>query len=66
MPTIHWIGKEKVINHHMDVPFKVLEHFYDFDNGKQIREETSSSNKIIHDDNLKALKALLPEYEGKI
>ena len=26
MPTLHWIGKEKVINHHRDVPFKVLEH----------------------------------------
>jgi hypothetical protein len=23
MPTLHWIGKDKVINHHMDVPFKV-------------------------------------------
>jgi len=21
MPTLHWIGKDKVINHHMDVPF---------------------------------------------
>ena len=30
MPTLHWIGKEKVINHHMDVPFKVLEHAYGF------------------------------------
>lgn len=28
MPTLHWIGKDKVINHHMDVPFKVLEHSY--------------------------------------
>ena len=30
MPTLHWIGKDKVINHHMDVPFKVLEKIYDF------------------------------------
>jgi hypothetical protein len=35
MPSLHWIGKDKVINHHMDVPFKVLEHSYGFDNGKQ-------------------------------
>ena len=66
MPTLHWIGKEKVINHHMDVPFKVLEHSYGFDNGKQTKKETQSGNKIIHGDNLEALKALLPEYEGKI
>ncbi len=66
MPTLHWIGKDKVINHHMDVPFKVLEHTYGFDNGTQSEEETNSGNKIIHGDNLEALKALLPEYEGKV
>lgn len=66
MPTLHWIGKDKVINHHMDVPFKVLEHSYGFDNGTQTQQETKSGNKIIHGDNLEALKALLPEYEGRI
>lgn len=66
MPTLHWIGKEKVINHHMDVPFKVLEQSYGFDNGTQTSTETQSGNKIIHGDNLEALKALLPEYEGQI
>jgi len=66
MPTLHWIGKDKVINHHMDVPFKVLEHSYGFDNGKQAIEETGGGNKIIHGDNLEALKALLPEYERRI
>jgi adenine-specific DNA-methyltransferase len=66
MPTLHWIGKEKVINHHLDVPYKVLEPTYGFDNGSQKNEETRSGNKIIHGDNLEALKALLPEYEGRI
>ena len=66
MPTLHWIGKDKVINHHIDVPFKVLEHTYAFDNGKKTEIETNSGNKIIHGDNLEALKALLPEYEGKV
>lgn len=66
MPTLHWIGKEKVINHHQDVPYRVLEHSYGFDNGKQTNAETNSGNKIIHGDNLEALKSLLPEYEGKI
>ncbi len=66
MPTLHWIGKEKVINHHLDVPYRVLEHSYGFDNGKQTDNETNSGNKIIHGDNLEALKSLLPEYEGRI
>ncbi len=66
MPTLHWIGKEKVINHHMDVPYRILEHSYGFDNGKETAEETGSGNKIIHGDNLEALKSLLPEYEGGI
>ena len=66
MPSLHWIGKEKVINHHMDVPFKILEHAYGFDNGTQTDTETQSGNKIIHGDNLEALKTLLPEYENKI
>src|SRR5690606_31729561 len=30
MPTLHWIGKDKVINHHREVPFKVLEKQYTF------------------------------------
>jgi DNA modification methylase len=32
----------------------------------QTDQETNSGNKIIHGDNLEALKALLPEYEGRI
>ncbi len=66
MPTLHWIGKDKVINHHLDVPYRVLEHAYGFDNGLQSESETISGNKIIHGDKLEALKSLLPEYEGKI
>jgi adenine-specific DNA-methyltransferase len=65
MPTLHWIGKDKVINHHHDVPFKVLDHQYTF-NGNGPPVTGTSPNKIIHGDNLEALKALLPEYEGKI
>lgn len=67
MPTLHWIGKEKVINHHRDVPYRVLEHQYGFDGEQgEVNEPTNSGNKIIHGDNLEALKSLLPEYEGKI
>lgn len=67
MPTLQWIGKDKVISHHQDVPYRVLEHQYGFtaDKGEQTMP-TNSGNKIIHGDNLEALKSLLPEYEGKI
>jgi adenine-specific DNA-methyltransferase len=73
MPTLHWIGKDKVINHHMDVPYRILEHRYRFKNGKQQNEPDNnaslmehSDGAIIHGDNLEALKSLLPEYEGRV
>jgi DNA modification methylase len=67
MPTLNWIGKEKVINHHRDVPFRILEHKYGFnDTEGETQTPINSGNKIIHGDNLEALKSLLPEYEGKI
>lgn len=66
MPTLNWIGKEKVINHHLDVPYRVLDHRYRFDEEGQDYGNNESENKIIRGDNLEALKALLPQYEGKI
>jgi adenine-specific DNA-methyltransferase len=66
MATLNWIGKEKVINHHLEVPFKTLKHVYTYKNGQKLTDGTRSENKIIHGDNLLALKSLLPEYEGKI
>lgn len=59
MPTLEWIGKEKVINHHQQVPFRVLEKQYAYGDG-------DSENMIIRGDNLEALKALLPRYEGRV
>ena len=81
MPTLEWIGKEKVINHHQEVPFRVLDRQYSFDeNGQHAGEKVNcaegareaalgrngSENMIIHGDNLDALKALLPRYEGRV
>ena len=59
MPTLEWIGKEKVINHHQEVPFRILEKKYTYN-------AESSENMIIHGDNLLALKSLLPQYEGRV
>lgn len=66
MPTLEWIGKEKVINHHQDVPYRVLERQYSYDEQGQHAEDNGSENMIIHGDNLEALKSLLPRYEGKV
>lgn len=60
MPTLNWIGKEKVVSHHNDVAFRVLDRKYTFG------DTPNSGNMIIHGDNLEALKALLPKYEGRI
>jgi len=72
MPTLNWIGKDKVVSHHQDVPYRVLEHKYHFDadkgetNSSPLGRSGRAGNKIIHGDNLEALKSLLPEYEGKV
>ena len=66
MPTLEWIGKDKVINHHQDVPYRVLERIYSYDENGQHDEDNGSENMIIRGDNLEALKALLPKYEGRV
>lgn len=66
MPTLDWIGKDKVVNHHLDVPYRVLERQYSYDERGASSEDNGSENMIIHGDNLAALKSLLPRYEGRI
>ena len=65
MPTLHWVGKNKVVNHHHDVPFRLLDKQYSFI-AKEGTPANSTNNRIIHGDNLEALKSLLPEFEGKV
>lgn len=65
MPTLTWVGKDKVVNHHHDVPFKVLQQQSRFD-APDSSPANSTDNRIIHGDNLEALKSLLPEFEGKV
>ena len=64
MPTLNWMGKEKVVNHHRDVPYRVLERVPE--KGVLDSHGSDCGNMVIHGDNLEALKALLPEYEGKV
>ncbi len=60
MPELIWKGKEQVINHHFDVPVCTLDCQYSYNGDEE------SGNKVIHGDNLEALKALLPQYEGRV
>ncbi|WP_418262112.1 site-specific DNA-methyltransferase [Flavobacterium faecale] len=66
MPTLHWIGKDKIINHHQEVPYKVLNHEYGFSENGKTETVIDAGNLIINGDNLEALKSLLPKYEGKV
>jgi hypothetical protein len=65
MPTLHWVGKEKVVNHHHDVPFRVLDKVASF-RAPEGLSANSTDNRIVHGDNLEALKSLLPEFEGRV
>jgi len=59
MPTLNWIGKEAVVNHDKEVPFRLL---------KKVKAHSvgDSQNLIIKGDNLEGLKALMPYYIGKV
>ena len=61
MPSLHWIGKEAVVNHHHAVPFHLLRHVPELSVG-----EPGAGNLIVQGDNLVALKALLPYYAGQV
>ena len=66
MPTLEWIGKEKVINHHQEVPFRVLDRQYSFDENGQYAEDNGSENMIIHGDNLEAAQGPAAPVRGQV
>ncbi|MBM3635762.1 MAG: site-specific DNA-methyltransferase [Alphaproteobacteria bacterium] len=61
MPSLDWIGKRAVINHHREVPYRLLKCDKDTSFG-----DPESGNLLVQGDNLEALKALLPFYAGKV
>ena len=61
MPTLDWIGKQAVVNHHRKVPLRLLECDRALSAG-----DPDSGNLLIEGDNLEALKALLPYYKGQV
>jgi len=63
MAQIQFKGKQFVQNHHLSVEYHELIP----DKKKSLTETVSlKDNLIIHGDNLKALKALLPTYAGQV
>jgi len=61
MPTLDWIGKQAVVKHHKEVPYRLLEPVPELSCG-----DPASGNLIVQGDNLHALKALLPRYAGQV
>jgi len=61
MPTLDWIGKKAVVEHHKQVPFHLLRCNEALSVG-----EPGSGNLLVQGDNLIALKALLPYYAGQV
>lgn len=61
MPTLDWLGKKAVLNHHREVPFRLLKNDPELSAGDQ-----ESGNLLVQGDNLLALKALLPYYAGRV
>jgi DNA modification methylase len=60
MPVLNWIGKDKVINHDQELPFRVLKP------EKELSVGENSGNLLVEGDNLEALKALMPFYYNKV
>ena len=61
MPTLNWIGKEAVVDHHRRVATRLLECDRELSFG-----DPDAENLLIEGDNLEALKALLPRYRGQV
>ena len=61
MPTLDWIGKKAVLNHHREVPYRLLKC-----DPKLSVGDPGSGNLLVQGDNLIALKALLPYYAGQV
>lgn len=61
MPTLDWIGKRAVLNHHREVPFRLLKQNAGLSSG-----DSETANLLVQGDNLVALKALLPYYAQQV
>ena len=66
MTRLDFTGKEFVYNHHLSVSYSVLQPDIAKSLVQKGEQAKLDGNLIIHGDNLRALKALLPRYEGRV
>lgn len=59
MPTLNWIGKEAVVKHHKEVPFRLLEPVPELSCGP-----ADTGNLIVQGDNLHEGRAIYLLYNG--
>ena len=59
MPVLNWVGKDSIINHHKEIPFRLLKK-------QKPKSLGDSENLVIEGDNLESLKSILPYYQNKI
>ena len=61
MPTLNWIGKEAVVNHHLKVPFHLLKDVPELACG-----EPGNGNLIVQDDNCAGATAAVRRTTGHL
>ena len=59
MPYIDWLGKDDVVHHHKEIPYKTID-------CQEVVGDEDSDDLIIKGDNLLALKSLLPYYANAV
>jgi len=61
MPTLDWIGKQAVVNHHREVPYRLIHCDAALSAG-----DAEAGDLLVQGDNLQALRALLPYYAASV
>ena len=64
MLKLTWLGKDAIRYHHLEVPFRPFVLTATFEAPGMLAE--AAVHRIIHGDNLEALKSLLPEFGGRV
>lgn len=64
MPELTWLGKDAIRHHHLEVPYRPFVPTTAFEAPGTAAD--APWHRIVHGDNLDALKSLLPEFEGRV
>jgi adenine-specific DNA-methyltransferase len=62
MPTLQFKGRNVIWNHHLSVAYHTLAEVSNLD----FKLQAGHGNLVVEGDNLLALKALLPQYSGRV